>query len=190
MARSCNFCKEEKLEQAMNLFWQKGYEGTSVADLVEHLGINRFSLYNSFGDKLTLYRDALRRYLYTRGLTGLEALEADDADMDALINLVEEFAAKQKDQQFGCFMQNALLERCVEDDEVRRLGNELFEGLEQAFCKVIARYQTQARAAELAAFLVMQLQGIRVLGKSGQFALLDAAMVVLRGEIQRWKTPA
>ncbi|MBT1444716.1 TetR/AcrR family transcriptional regulator [Shewanella sp. JM162201] len=190
MARNCNFCKEEKLEQAMNLFWQKGYEGTSVADLVEHLGINRFSLYNSFGDKLTLYRDALRRYLYTRGLTGLAALEADNAGMEALQTLVEEFAAKQKDQRFGCFMQNALLERCVEDEEVKRLGDELFARLNQAFFKVIARYQPPERASALAAFLVMQLQGIRVLGKSGQLELLDAAMVVLRGEIQRWKTPA
>ena len=51
MARSCNFDRQEKLIQAMELFWQKGFAETSIADLVEHLGINRFSLYNSFGDK-------------------------------------------------------------------------------------------------------------------------------------------
>lgn len=63
MARKCNFDREEKLHQAMTLFWQKGYANTAISDLVEHLQINRFSLYNAFGDKQKLYYEALDRYL-------------------------------------------------------------------------------------------------------------------------------
>ncbi len=58
MARKCNFDREEKLHQAMTLFWQKGYANTAISDLVDHLQINRFSLYNAFGDKQKLYYEA------------------------------------------------------------------------------------------------------------------------------------
>ncbi len=63
MARTKNFDREEKLLLAMELFWQQGYADTSVSDLVNHLGINRFSLYNTYVDKESLYREALDYYL-------------------------------------------------------------------------------------------------------------------------------
>ncbi|MFR9720626.1 TetR/AcrR family transcriptional regulator [Aeromonas diversa] len=170
----------------MELFWQKGYEATSVADLVDHLGINRFSLYNSYGDKLTLYREALRHYLYTRGLPGLARLESDQGTLADLLDLVEAFAAKQREQQYGCFMQNAVLERGVADEEVKCLANELFTALNRAFTKVLSRTLPPERAVSLAAYLVMQLQGIRVLGKAGQFELLESALDVLREQIKGW----
>lgn len=172
----------------MELFWQKGYEGTSVADLVNHLGINRFSLYNSYGDKLTLYRETLRHYLYTRGLPGLARLESDQGTLNDLLELVEAFAAKQKAQKYGCFMQNAVLERGVVDEEVTRIASELFTALNHAFAKVLGRTLPSERATALAAYLVMQLQGIRVLGKAGQFELLESALHVLREQILSWRT--
>src|ERR1035438_3896735 len=62
MGRPREFDTDAGLEKAMRLFWAKGYEGTSVADLTEALGISRPSLYAAFGDKQSLFRAALERY--------------------------------------------------------------------------------------------------------------------------------
>src|ERR1700679_3722681 len=62
MGRPREFDIDAALEKAMRLFWAKGYEGTSVADLTETLGVSRPSLYAAFGDKEALFRAALERY--------------------------------------------------------------------------------------------------------------------------------
>src|ERR1700721_4762124 len=62
MGRPREFDTDAALEKAMRLFWAKGYEGTSVADLTKALGISRPSLYAAFGDKQSLFRAALERY--------------------------------------------------------------------------------------------------------------------------------
>src|SRR5271155_839499 len=61
MGRPREFDTDAALEKAMRLFWTKSYEGTSVADLTEALGISRPSLYAAFGDKQSLFRAALER---------------------------------------------------------------------------------------------------------------------------------
>jgi TetR/AcrR family transcriptional repressor of nem operon len=63
MARPTEFDEATALEAAMNCFWAQGYELTSVRDLAEQMGITGASLYNAFGDKRSLYRQALRHYL-------------------------------------------------------------------------------------------------------------------------------
>jgi AcrR family transcriptional regulator len=62
MGRPREFDTDAALEKAMRLFWTKGYEGTSVADLTDTLGVSRPSLYAAFGDKQSLFRAALERY--------------------------------------------------------------------------------------------------------------------------------
>src|ERR1043166_7581204 len=62
MARHKEFDRDEALHKAMEVFWARGYEAASVQDLVEHMGINRQSLYDTFGDKHALYLQALDRY--------------------------------------------------------------------------------------------------------------------------------
>src|SRR5271156_3918908 len=60
--RPRNFCTETVLDRAMEVFWRKGYEGASLSDLTEAMGINRPSLYAAFGDKEALFRKVLDRY--------------------------------------------------------------------------------------------------------------------------------
>ena len=62
MARTKCFNRDEALEKAMQAFWAKGYEATSVQDLVDCMGINRGSLYDTFGDKHQLFLEALDQY--------------------------------------------------------------------------------------------------------------------------------
>ena len=185
MARSCNFDRQDKLIAAMELFWQKGYADTSVSDLVAHLKINRFSLYNSFGDKLSLYRESLSYYLAHYSQPKLAPLFVDDADLDTIKDYIEAFIAQQVDQPYGCFLQNAILEKYLKDEVVQQLCGRLFDGLHQAFTQVLADSQRRGRLSnalntqEVASFLVMQLQGIRVLGKAEQYQLVEQARRVL-----------
>ncbi len=74
MARSKEFDPDVVLGRALELFWQRGYEATSMADLVEHLGIGRASIYATFGSKHDLYLKALERYVRTRDPDLVESL--------------------------------------------------------------------------------------------------------------------
>src|ERR1700744_4715154 len=62
MARPRQFDEETALDAALQLFWQKGYVNTSVDDLLTAMGVNRWSMYNTFGDKEALFLKALERY--------------------------------------------------------------------------------------------------------------------------------
>jgi AcrR family transcriptional regulator len=62
MGRPLGFAQNEALEAAMRVFWEKGYEGSTLADLTEAMGINRSSMYATFGDKEALFRLAIARY--------------------------------------------------------------------------------------------------------------------------------
>ncbi|AAN54635.1 TetR/AcrR family transcriptional regulator [Shewanella oneidensis MR-1] len=191
MARSCNFDRQEKLILAMELFWRKGFAETSIADLVEHLGINRFSLYNSFGDKQSLYRECLRFYLDHFSFGTQEQLLHPQAGLVDILTYLARFVALQREQKYGCFMQNALMEKCLDDDCVQQECQRRFAQLQSTFTQVLTHSQSQGELSlsvqpeALAAFLVLQLQGIRVLGKAKEYTLLDNAFGVLSEYLKR-----
>jgi len=59
MARPKEFDREEVLQKALYTFWEKGYDATTLPDLLESMGVNRSSFYNTFGDKQTLFREVM-----------------------------------------------------------------------------------------------------------------------------------
>jgi AcrR family transcriptional regulator len=73
--RPIGFDKDAALEAAMMLFWKRGYEGTSMADLTQAMGLNPSSIYAAFGDKHALFRLAVKRYMEMRGQYAGKALE-------------------------------------------------------------------------------------------------------------------
>jgi AcrR family transcriptional regulator len=75
MGRPRGFAGNEALEAAMRVFWEKGYEGSTLADLTEAMGINRSSMYATFGDKEALFRMAIARYAEGPAAYVREALE-------------------------------------------------------------------------------------------------------------------
>src|SRR5712671_3105788 len=119
MARQKEFNREEALQKAMEVFWSRGYEAASIQDLVKHMGINRQSLYDTFGDKHALYLQALDRYSALEGRKLLLLLEGDGSVKRALRRL---FAGVVEGslcagERRGCFMGNAMSElagRCHE----------------------------------------------------------------------------
>src|SRR6202167_5712662 len=79
MGRPRSFDIDGALDRALQLFWRKGYEGTSLSDLTKAVGVNRPSLYAAFGDKKALFRKALDRYLTGPAAYTQEALKEPTA---------------------------------------------------------------------------------------------------------------
>src|SRR5215216_2939123 len=113
MARHKEFERDEALQKAMEVFWGRGYEATSVGDLVEHMGINRQSLYDTFGDKHALYLQALDRYREVEGRKMFELLERPGSGKRALRQLFAGVVAGSlcAGERRGCFVGNAMSER-------------------------------------------------------------------------------
>jgi len=181
VARPKAFDPDEVLDRAVDLFWRRGYEATSVQDLVDHLGISRVSLYATFGDKHTLYLLALDRY-EERNAAGLPE------DCDALEAIEALFRAAADDpERRGCLMVNTATELATLDAEAGAKVTAALRRAEDTFRAALER----ARAAgdlpldrdpvALARFLTLAYQGVRVMAKAGapQQSLDDAVTVTL-----------
>ena len=123
MPRPKSFDPDEALEKAMRAFWKKGYAATSMADLTELMGINKFSLYNTFGDKRSLFLAGLDRYstdVVTALLSSLESREAGLAEIRGYFEIIVRGATHVQDCR-GCLMTNTGVELAGEDQEIRRI---------------------------------------------------------------------
>lgn len=193
MARKSNFDRDEKLIEAMQLFWQQGYANTSISDLVAHLGINRFSIYNAFGDKYALYQEALEYYFEHTSKPAAQMLFYPEADLHTLESFLLAFVERQKQQQFGCFIQNALLEHGPRDQSVQGVGNKLTlhlsDGVTHCLSNAIklGQLHPQADLSGLVSLIVTHIQGIRVLGKAAQYGYLETATQALFGLLKSQK---
>ncbi len=185
MARKSKFDRDEKLRDAMALFWRKGYANTAISDLIETLQINRFSLYNSYGDKQNLYYLALDAYLQQISFPSIAPLMDAQAGWPHVKQFLLRFAKRQRESSCGCFMQNALVEHGGDDPNVLKQGHRLFDLLLSAFTAVFERETTRQNihvvlpAPQLASLLLSQMQGMRVLSKAKRFADIDLAVTGL-----------
>lgn len=118
MGRPKEFDRDQALDRALELFWSRGYEATSMSDLVEHLGIGRQSLYDTFGDKHALYLAALDRYRTEHSTTPWHLLDQPlRKGLRALMLAVVDWLATNPDGKI-CMMVGAAAERCPQDPEV------------------------------------------------------------------------
>lgn len=121
MARTREFDTEAAVSRAMELFWTRGYEATSVRDLTRHLGIGQGSLYAAFGDKDGLYRAALDHYRATLAAAALRDLEAGDGARAAIRTmLLERARIATEGGGRGCLAVNAACERLPHDPATAR----------------------------------------------------------------------
>jgi TetR/AcrR family transcriptional regulator, transcriptional repressor for nem operon len=188
MARPREFDEATALEAAMNCFWAQGYELTSVRDLAEQMGITGASLYNAFGDKRSLYRQALRHYLEQTvrdRVARLERLRPFPAIRTFFDEIVERSV---KDRQHrGCMLVNSALELAPYDPEFQKIVAQEMIFIEAFFRRSIEAGQKDGTilairpAAELAKLLLSVLLGIRVLARTRpqRGVLEDAAKGVL-----------
>ncbi|MFF5205178.1 TetR/AcrR family transcriptional regulator [Streptosporangium sp. NPDC000396] len=173
MARTKEFDPETALQAALELFWERGYEATSMSDLVDHLGIGRASLYATFGNKHELYLKALERYLETRDPSPVVMLSQPGPALPAVRGLVELYTEDSiRDQRRrGCAIVNAAGEMLPGDEKVARFVDANWTALETALTSALIRAQAQGELSRdrdpraLARFLLVFLQGLRLVAK-------------------------
>ena len=175
MARTKEFDPDVALDAAMELFWSRGYEATSTADLVEHLGIARASLYGTFGSKHELYLAAFDRYLRDRDPGLLDVLSQPGPALPGVRAVVETYVRETVDDQRlrGCFVVNAAVELMAADALVASRVRSSWDTIEVGLTSALLRARAQGelpRTADpraLARFLLVFLQGVRVMGHDG-----------------------
>lgn len=119
MPRPKTFDPDEAIQAAMMVFWKKGYEGTSYEDLVKETGVNRTSLYNSFGDKRAMFLKVLDVYHTTIKVDLLKEISKPDSGLKDLIGFLEhviEMFQIPSDKPKGCLFCNAHNELMPSDD--------------------------------------------------------------------------
>ncbi|MGW0937725.1 TetR/AcrR family transcriptional regulator [Streptomyces sp. NPDC002666] len=175
MARTKEFDPDAALQSALELFWRRGYEATSVADLVEHLGIGRASIYATFGGKNELYLKAMDRYAEMRDPLLLAELSQPGPALPAVRAVVRRFAAEAASPEGrlnGCFVTNTAAELAPHDPAAARRVEISWERLEAPLHAALVRARAQGELAgdrdprALARMLLVLLQGIRVVGKA------------------------
>lgn len=170
MARTKEFDPDVALRAAMDLFWHKGYEATSMQDLVDHLGIGRGSIYATFGSKHELYLRALDRYAERFDGRALDLLSRSGPALPVVRDFIRAFLDEALTDRRGCLVTNTAVE-CPRDAPVARRVEFSWNGLETALAGALTRARDQGELAEgkdphaLARFLVTFVQGLRVMAK-------------------------
>jgi TetR/AcrR family transcriptional repressor of nem operon len=143
MPRTPTFDRDAKIEEAMELFWEQGYEATSVQDIVEHLGLNRSSLYNAFGGKHALYLEALDQYRQ-EGIDRLRRqLQGAPTAMDGIRQAFMAVAERATASCCGCFTTNAAVECAPSDASTRERARESFSDMRALFRGAVEQAQEE-----------------------------------------------
>jgi len=172
MGRPREFDEDEALAKILDVFWAKGFEGTSMSDLETATGLRKGSLYAAFGDKRAMYRKALALYGRTsidadvRVLTGIDTPERR---IGKFLQSAIDAVAVGNDRR-GCFLCNASVDQATLDQETQRLVNgnleRLARVLEEALAELSEIDNNRRRAG--AQHLLSVYFGLHVLAKAGQ----------------------
>lgn len=132
MSRTREFDKDVALQQALQVFWQVGYEKASVQSLLDAMGINRKSMYDTFGDKHALYLAALQRYL-AQVNEAIDAIVARPVPAPEKIRALLALIMKNQDRYTGCLIVNMTVELAPSDPATRQLLQAEYERLTTTF---------------------------------------------------------
>jgi AcrR family transcriptional regulator len=168
------FDMDQALDQALDLFWRKGYESTSIADLTEAMGINPPSLYAAFGNKERLFCKALDRYSETRAGFVREALALPKArdGITALLRGTADFLTETCNPQ-GCLLVQGIAgagdhAQCIRDElNARRAASQKAIRERLARAKRAGELPPDADPASLARYISTVTQGMAVQAASG-----------------------
>lgn len=158
----------------MELFWERGFEATSIQDLVDRVGINRASMYDTFGDKRSFFCAAIEHYGRTVTEQELHTLEESESPLEGVRQWLCEWAAAATDGQLrGCLITNTAIELAPHDDAIGDAVRQALRHMEDSVCSALDRAQDSGQLAAhsdsraLARFLIGTAQGIVVLSRAG-----------------------
>lgn len=195
--RPREFDRDQALERAMLAFWRRGYEGTSMADLVQALGIASARIYAAFGSKQDLFREAVQRYEAGDGGFADRAMAQEPRVRDALARVLRDAVATYTDDAhpLGCMVVTAAT-NCAEENEAvaawlaehrRQRTQSLIDRLQRALDEGELRAGTDVQA--LGDFYATQLHGISVQARDGVprqrlLAAVETALLLLDTALQ------
>ena len=186
---------EQVLDTAMKVFWDKGFDGTSMSDLVCATGMAKPGLYACFGDKESLYKKSLLHYYSNLGTPLIDDLRtSNDALKVSVRRFLKAVAHSMIDNSHpsGCFVVNSLVQGASQHPAMEAIGREFDQNRRNAFIEVFAKAQQKgdlpanADAKALAEFFSAQSLALGVLGRTNANeetlnSFVDVAMTALPG---------
>jgi TetR/AcrR family transcriptional repressor of nem operon len=188
IGRPAEFDRQEALEKSMGLFWKNGYEATSLAELIEEMGIGRQSLYNTFGDKHSLFIEAAKYYIDSSGQQLLNVLQSPGSPVGNIRKTLELGVNNLLSGECrGCLVTNSIVELAPHDDEVREIVRAMVQRAENAIKATLDRaveegeISTDKDTRAIARFLNNTMHGLVVMAKASvsRAALKDVVKVAL-----------
>jgi TetR/AcrR family transcriptional repressor of nem operon len=175
MPRPKEFNPDDAIEKAMQVFWHKGYEATSMEDLLEAMNLNRGSLYGTFGDKRQLFLKVIDRYCH--GFVGekFALLDQPGSALPTLRRFIDGMieGALADPQRRGCLIANTVMELSPHEEEIAGRLRQALKTAEDTFFRVLVRAKQQGELSDhkdprtLARFLTTMMQGAIVMIKAG-----------------------
>ena len=174
MPRTKEYDRDQVLENAMKVFYKKGYEGTSIQDLVDATGLNRFGMYQAFDSKGGLFLEVLDKYRQSSAANLFVFLEKDPAGLKSVKAFFDYLITKfsgAKDEK-GCLMTNTAVDLPLRCQNTSRKIKTYMKRMEDGFygCLLRARKQKEigpkADLRALALYLVGITQGLSVLSRA------------------------
>lgn len=172
MARHKEFDEAKVLQKAMVLFWRNGYEKTSMQDLVDYMNIHRRSIYDTFGDKQTLFLRALQLFeeiVYKRMEQQIKPINSVKL---AIRRLFEMAIHSEEGKPPGCFIVNTAVELTLHDEEIADRINKSFSKTESFIYELLLQGQkngeisNQLDIEKSSQFIHNSFIGVRVLAKT------------------------
>lgn len=168
MPKSVTFDRELIMEKVMELFWRKGYNGTSMQDLVDVTGLNRSSFYNTFGDKFSLFEESIKHYQQRQNKMLKESISEAKSPKEAIISLFRGISQDiRSGNQKGCMLTSCASEMS-HDPKIKDFLVENKDRVVEVFAALIQGAQELGEISQrkephtLALYLFSSLQGLRV----------------------------
>ena len=175
MARPLEFNPEEAIGQAMEVFWAKGYDATSLSDLLAATSLSKSSFYQSFGSKHKLYERCLQHYRQSIGnklLNDLHKAPSARTFIEQLFDSIAEEVSQQKGR-WGCMIMNSASAKAPFDLKVGKIVNDGARQFEKIFSRAVKRAQEEGgipkdkKAEALASYLVSSRSGLLAMARAG-----------------------
>ncbi|MEP6355319.1 MAG: TetR/AcrR family transcriptional regulator [Hyphomicrobiales bacterium] len=174
MARTREFDALAAVSAVEGIFWEKGYDGTSYADLTKATGLGKGSIYAAFGNKKSLYIKALENYIMREvealGALILQKYENDPSQWRACLmdffNVAIDAVQKRQDRR-GCFLCNAAVDLAPYDKEVEATVMEALGKVKSALSVVLEHNVEEQKRDGIAEYILSIYLGMRVMAKAG-----------------------
>jgi TetR/AcrR family transcriptional regulator, transcriptional repressor for nem operon len=188
MARPREFDPNAALDVAVDTFWERGFEATSIQNLCRDLKLNPGSLYGAYGDKRTLFGAILDRYVEKVSREAIERIASNPSGLAGIRSYFDFLIAAMVDgkRKWGCLITNTLVELAAREPDIAVKVELHFARLETAFASALTRAKAAGElndgaGPEMAPYLVCVVQGLNVLARTRPSrarlrAIVDAAL--------------